>query len=219
MEVTQTKKEPLISFPEKFKPELAFGLYLFASGYAFNCFGLWIKLGFNHKPLDTDYRGWFISLSNNYLMLNWGTKNISMWTPWDYVLVKADVLTIDQNWGAMKKQDLPHFSKLMDHGRFKDERAMFKAPFNYLTRSNTVQTTECCFYVTRGFFKWRVLTRASFGKVKTGIHLNITFKNPVGEGVGSWRGGLRKAVFEMTDKDSNPFAALTRMQLEKRGQL
>lgn len=216
MDAVETKKEPLISFPEPWKPELCIGLYLFTMGYAFNFFGLWIKFGFKHKPLESEYEGWYISYKNSTLMLNWGTKAANFFMPWDLVMTKCEVFTKDQTWGKYEFQKFPHFNKLMNPSLFRDDRAMFEAPYNYLTRKNTVQTTTACFYVTRSSFKWRILRFSRFGKTKTRIDLRIMFKSPIGEGVGSWRGGTQRAIWEVLDCDNHPFQSLTRMQKERK---
>lgn len=216
MEAIETKKEPLISFPEPWNPEICFGLYLFTIGYAFNFFGLWIKFGFQPKPLESEYEGWYVSYKNSTLMLNWGTKAANFFMPWDLVLVKCDVLTQDQNWSAYIPQKLPHHSKLMNNNEFKDERAFFEAPYRYLTSKNKVQATTAWFYVTRSFFKWRIFARSRFGSIKTRIDLRITFKSPIGDHVGQWRGGVQKAIWEVLDIDSSPFDALNRMNRERK---
>lgn len=216
MEATETKKEPLISFPEPWKPELCFGLYLFAMGYAFNFFGLWIKFGFSHKQLESEYEGWYVSYKNSTLMLNWGTKAANFFMPWDLVMTKCDVLTRDQTWSKYRFQKFPHFSKLMNPNLFNDDRAMFEAPYRYLTKNNKVQATTAVFYVTRSAFKWRILKSLPIGTTKTRIDLRIVFKSPIGEHVGTWRGGTQRAIWEILDCDQSPFHALNRMNRERK---
>lgn len=212
MEAIETKKEPLISFPEPWRPELCFGLYLFTMGYAFNFFGLWIKFGFTPKALESEYEGWYASYKNRTLMLNWGTKAANFFMPWDLIMTKCDVLTSDQTWSKYEFQKFPHFKKLMNHNQFNDDRAMFESPYRYLTRKNKVQSTTACFYVTRSSFKWRILAKSKLGTTKTRIDLRIVFKSPIGENVGNWRGGTQRAIWEVFTEDSSPFAALNRME-------
>lgn len=203
-------------FPEKWKLEWCFGLYLFPVGYAFNFFGLWINLRSPKKPLTSEYEGWYISYKENVLLTNWGTKAANFFMPWDLVLTKCDVLTRDQAWSKYQFQKFPHFSKMMNPSFFNDERAMFESPYRYLTRKNTVQVTTAWFYVTRSEFRWRLLSRLKIGKVKTRIELRILFKSPVGEGIGTWKGGVRRCTWEIVAEDQNPFHALSRMSMTRK---
>lgn len=204
------------TFPEPWKPEICLGLYLFEMGYGFNFFGLWINLGKSKKQMTSDYEGWYVSYKNSTLMLNWGTKAANFFMPWDYVMEKCDVLTKDQTWGQYIYQKLPHFSKLMNPSMFNDERAMFEAPYTYVTRDKRIQKTTACFYVTRAVFKWRLPLFSKLTPKKTRIDLRIRFKSPIGEYVGKWRGGTQQAIWEVVAEDASPFHALSRMQLKKR---
>lgn len=209
----------IISFPEKIKLTPKIGLYLFESGYSILLFGLWIKLGFNaRKPKDGMCEAWALAYNSDErcVVVNYGLNNKVFYMPWDLIRVECEVLTNQATFAPFIIEEHPHFNKMLDIGKYRDDRAMFEAPFAYVTKKGEAQKTRAIFYVTTSVFKWKIFSKSGFGPAKVTREINVTFKNEIGEGVGTWRGGKKGGTFEMTAEDATPFHTLHRINMTKR---
>jgi hypothetical protein len=71
--------------------------------------------------------------------------------------------------------------------------------------------------VTKSEYKWRIFAKKKIGPSKFSHEINVTFKNEIGEGVGTWRGGRTGGTFEIFAEDKgNPFKTLHRVNMTKR---
>jgi hypothetical protein len=211
--VDQTK-QPLISFPEKFNFKPSLGLYLFPSGYFINLLGLWIKLGIVARmPFNEMCEAWGISYvtQENALIFNFGKTNKVLMMPWDLVRVKCYVLTNEASFQPFILEDHPHHTKMLNQNMYKDDRAMHEAPFIYLTKKGVIQKTTAYFYVTTSYFKWRIFKDSNLFKPKVTHEINVTFKNEIGNYVGTHLGGRKGGTFEMIKEDLSPFHTLARI--------
>lgn len=206
----------IIDLPEPYKFKLCFGLYLIDKVYYFNLLGLWIKLtAINYQGSESEPKCWAITYKENSLIINRGLKATVLFMPWDLVRVSEDVLTCEGTWVKKDPVKLPHFSKLLDVGVFSDDRLYHEAPYLSVGRNGEAQKTLAAFYVSRSFFKWRMFRYSEGSKGKTTHWINVTFKNPVGKGVGTYSGGVTSCKYEIRSGE-NPFQTLARMEKKRR---
>ncbi len=200
------------------RPAFAFLICPSAEGLALNLFGLWFFIMINQDPIKTDAARFGFTTLDDSLHLYFGFSKFIMFSPLSQVCVKRDVLTNDSNVDPMIEQNL-NYQDSMDHNAFKDNRAMFEAPYKYIKKNGEVQHTIARFYVNRLTYQSRVMRfitnvlpiNTTF-TMREEFQIAVAFKNKIGESVGQFNGGTQTCFFEMLDEElANPFKTINRM--------
>ncbi len=206
-------------FPEKYKFKFTLGVWNFIHQdyIAINLLGLIIRLPIiiHQVPKDgmASHFG-FIANSEAFQLGLWH-KTIVMNYPWTFTRTQLSVLDY-QGWTPYIEQKLPHYSKLLNHGVFKDGRMMHQAPYRYLLGSNKMQKTAAFFYCFETVLRMRILKRFKFGPTRKHHFIKVFFENEIGENVGKWKGGVKECEFEILPQDATPFHTIQRMQMTRK---
>jgi len=88
------------------------------------------------------------------------------------------------------------------------------APYRYVRRSGEVQERTATFYAERCEHRYNWLRWLPFPRrIKSSI--SVEFNDEVGEGTGSWKGGVTGCGYDMLD-DELPLECLRRMESERK---
>jgi hypothetical protein len=130
--------------------------------------------------------------------------------PWSLDWVRTSALRKDDTWEHERKGDRKDFYE----DKWKEVLRNEKYPYTYTLKSGEVQDVEATVMVEerewrRRAFKWLPL----FNKVSRTI--DIAFNKEVGEGTGSWKGGVLGCGYELLPSET-PLDALKRMEKERK---
>lgn len=165
---------------------------------------LWIKLPWKHiatNPDDNWGRTIGVSVTDDALHLHSFKDSKTYWLPWSWSRVKYLVMCKD---GVMRSENT-----------VADEDIWYGVyDYTYVLESGKVQKRKATIstYVSEWrwlWFKWFPF----FSHVRS--YIEVTFSQEVGEGIGSWKGGVVCTSFNLK-KDEAPWEALRRMEKERK---
>lgn len=190
----------------RFKPSL--GLDLFEEGYCADIFGFLIALPFldrwRREPHDIMER-WSVYYFERSIWLCWGRHSKAIHMPWDWNHIKHEVQRPDGTWVK--------FVGCWEH-KESDGRWQASYPYRYVLKSGEVQNRTATVYVDRREWRWKCLRWLPlFAKKRTS--LNVDFDEEVGEGTGSWKGGVVGTGIDLL-RGETPEQALRRMERDVR---
>ena len=136
------------------------------------------------------------------LWWNWENKSWVFYMPWDWKFYSSDVRNEAGEW-------VPYISPHNgDDGRYKEVHT-----FLYKLKNGKIQECQATIYAERREWRWRWLSKLPFPR-KVRQSINITFSEEVGEGSGSWKGGVLGCGYDMLPGESM-FQTLFRMEKER----
>lgn len=192
------------------RPRINFDLFFFS---------LTLILPFRNKWTDEyDPPKWGIAYHNQTFWIYKGGK-VNMkggnrwWTfhmPWSLDWVRTSALRKDNTWEHERKGDRKDFYKDKWNKILWNETY----PYNYILESGEVQKVKATVRVEerewrRKAFKWMPL----FNRISRTIDIN--FNKEVGEGTGSWKGGVLGCSYKLLPNET-PFECLKRMEKDRK---
>lgn len=141
------------------------------------------------------------------LYMNWGRKSKFIYMPWEYAHYRTRVFLKNQSW-ALELRD-PVMREVQKSLLWTEQYS-----YDYRLRSGEVQEAIATVTVheaerrMRGF-KWLPLFR------KIARYIDVSFDREVGEGAGSWKGGVLGTGYRMLPNETAR-ECLYRMQCERK---
>lgn len=177
----------------RFGPALGIEYSVYHEGATLNLGLLLIQL-YIHVPMVITQRpgteDWIACYGFSFVMgslhLNWRTRCKVVYMPWGWEVVRQSVLRQDQTiWRDQPKA----FADRLHEGNLPAE-LIEQHRFNYLRYSGEVQSCMATIYGEEHECRWRALKAFSWGPKRIGREIRITFSAEMGEGAGSWKGGV-----------------------------
>lgn len=152
--------------------------------------------------------------------LNWGQRCKILDYPWDWTMVRHEVLQDDGTWTPHRFEwECGAEGEVDGRGRpfrFREpmKPGIEKLPFRYVRRSGEVQDRTAEIYVEEREWRWRWFKLLPYPRM---VHrcIHISFDQEVGERTGSWKGGVVGTTYEMRPGET-PRECLYRMQRDER---
>lgn len=143
--------------------------------------------------------------------IKYGKKVKLIDTPWAFDWIRTSLLMKNGTWAHETKGNMKDFWNdiLWDDKKFKE-----KYPYTYTKKDGNTQKTIATITVSERewrlkYFKWFKYIK----KVRRSI--DVDFKDEIGEGVTSWKGGVTGAGHDML-KNETPYQTLKRMEKERK---
>lgn len=147
-------------------------------------------------------RVWGVYYCDRSLWFCWSKKTKTIDMPWQWVLIKNEVMMRNGQW-------LDRISL------FPPEKKNFKIwndTFTYVSNNINAQKTEVDIYLERYTYCWKVFKWIKFPK-RSHRSINVTFKDPIGDDVDTWKGGCYETSLVLKN-DETPIQGLRRMEIE-----
>lgn len=169
-----------------------------------------------HRIPDSDemIRSWGFSWSwNKYelgrtLWLYWGRKRTKMVEmPWSWKHIKTLVMLKNGEW-------VRKYTKLGDRNIWvkKEEFHTESYPYSYTLHGGKKQQATATITLSESHCKWRWFLPRPY---RARRYININFDKEMGEGAGSWKGGVLGCSYDMRPNES-PLDTLRRMEQERK---
>lgn len=194
----------MISFSLKpqFGFDISYNSYIDGGFFVFNF--IFPKIYIHNLPsLNRKDLTYGISYHGRCIFLNWGKKLKAIYMPWFLTLVRYQVKNKNGNWNDYI------FHTEGDDGRYKETYN-----YKYTLKSGEIQKRLATIYECKMEWRWRLLKRMPFPRLVK-KYINIDFDDEVGEGTGSWKGGVVGCGYEILPGESM-YCALKRMERERK---
>lgn len=150
------------------------------------------------------------------LWLVWGNRRNHIELPWKLVWSKTSTLLKDGRWfDETKNNTLDWVGK--DYGSYEwleENKQKEVYPFTYTLKSGKKQETEATITTRKRVWRRKALQFTNLFS-DTFKDIDINFKDEIGEGVGSWKGGVLGCSYGMKPGET-PLQTLQRMEKERR---
>jgi hypothetical protein len=191
------------------RPRIQIALFLFT---------LILKLPFKNKWTDEcDPPKWGIAYHGETLWIyrggqgnmQGGNKWWTVHAPWSWQWVRTSYLRKDCSWEHEFRGD-----KRMLHRAIWDHLWWTEThPYKYILKSGEAQERQATLKVEEMEWRWHWFKWLKYpSKISTTI--SVEFDNEVGEGTGSWKGGVTGCGYELRRGES-PLNCLRRMERER----
>lgn len=190
------------------RPRLALKLCLFEEEYSLDLFGYFIPLPFMdrwHREPYEIMESWGVYHHERAIWFTWGHRSWCFHLPWDFTHIKHEVRRPDGSW-------VPYVGSYED--KEPDGRWTETYPYRYVLESGEVQERMATVYVERREWRWRWFSWLPW-PAKKRTYIDVAFNDEVGEGTGSWKGGVLGCGTDLK-KGETPLDALRRMERERK---
>lgn len=161
-----------------------------------------------NKGFDVEM-GYGFSFCDTGLHLYWGGLTKVLWYPWSWEFYKRWELVEGGSYAA-GRQIWVEVPPKMNHGQLATKHT---AEYVYKRRSGEQQKVTATYYVDHAEWRWRWLKWLPFPR-KTSTSIIVDFSAEVGEGSGSYKGGVLGCGYEMKPGES-ALECLRRMEAER----
>lgn len=171
------------------------------------------------KPLDRPMRdvmleSWGFSFSRgphvfDSVHLNWGHRVKIVRMPWSWEEVKGT----HQVWTNIGWRPY-QFAWVGNEKTTPDGRHFWTFPYRYRLRNGTLQERTATMHVERREYRWRALPWLPWPRMRS-QWISVDFDQEVGEGTGSWKGGVTGCSEDMLPGEE-PRSTLWRMERTRR---
>ena len=154
--------------------------------------------------------GYGFTFCDSGLHVHWGKRTKVLWYPWSWEhykrweLVEGDSYARDQKFWIEVPSRMPH-------GQLATKST---APYTYKRRNGDVQNVTATYYVAHMEWRWRWLRWLQWPR-KTATSISVDFSAEVGEGTGSWKGGVLGCGYDLLP-DESAHECLIRMERERK---
>lgn len=142
--------------------------------------------------------------------MNGGNKWWTMYMPWSFQWVRTSALRKDGTWEHSKKGN----DKSFWEDKWKDVLLIETHPYTYKLRSGEIQERLATIKVKEREWRWHWMKWSPFPR-KISRDIDVSFNEEVGEGTGSWKGGVTGCGYPIK-KGETPLECLRRMEAERK---
>ena len=162
-----------------------------------------------NKDSDFDL-GYGFSFTDTGLHLHWGKHTKVLWYPWSWDFYKRWELVEGGSY-AQGREFWVEVPRRMNHGQLATKHT---ADYSYTRKSGEKQQVTATYYVDLMEHRWRWLAWLPFPSRRAKC-ISVEFSAEVGEGAGSWKGGVLGCGYDMRPGES-ALECLRRMERERR---
>lgn len=154
--------------------------------------------------------GYGFSFTDIGLHLHWGKRTKVLWYPWSWEFYKRWELVSGGSYAAGREFWI-EVPRRMNHGELATKHQYV---YTYNRKNGDVQKVVATYYVGSMEHRWRWLQWLPFPR-RVSKFISVDFSNEVGEGTGSYKGGVLGCGYDMLPGES-ALECLQRMERERK---